>query len=59
MSDDRFTGIPAEAFEFYEALAADPTKTFWEAHKSAYLNDVRGSLQQRQDSVQGPSGDVR
>ena len=34
MSEDRFTGIPAEAFEFYEALAADPTKTFWEAHKA-------------------------
>ena len=58
MSDDRFTGIPAEAFEFYEALAADPTKTFWEAHKSAYLNDVRGPLEALGRQLQDEFGAV-
>ena len=41
MSSKKFSGIPAEAFEFYEALAADPTKAFWDAHKARYLPDVR------------------
>ncbi len=45
MAQDRFTGIPAEAFEFYEWLAADPTKEFWDAHKAQYLRDVRGPLE--------------
>ena len=58
MSDDRFTGIPAEAFEFYEALAADPTKTFWEAHKSTYLNDVRGPLEALGRQLQDEFGAV-
>lgn len=40
----RFTGIPAEAFEFYEALEADPTKSWWDAHKQAYATEVRGPL---------------
>ncbi len=44
MTDPVFTGIPVEAFEFYEALAADPTKTFWDAHKSQYLDNVRAPL---------------
>lgn len=44
MTDDRFTGIPAEAFDFYDGLVADPTKAYWEEHKQAYLDDVRGPL---------------
>lgn len=40
----RFTGIPAEAFEFYDGLAADPTKPWWEAHKQDYIANVRGPL---------------
>lgn len=31
-----FVDFPAEAFEFYESLAADPTKNFWNGHKAQY-----------------------
>jgi uncharacterized protein (TIGR02453 family) len=31
-----FTGWPAEAVEFYEGLAADNTKAYWQDHKSVY-----------------------
>ncbi|MEZ5116357.1 MAG: DUF2461 domain-containing protein [Candidatus Nanopelagicales bacterium] len=41
----RFTGIPAEAFDFYDALTADPTKSFWEAHKDDYVQHVREPLE--------------
>ena len=37
-------GIPAEAFEFYEHLAADPTKSWWDAHKGEYDTTVRAPL---------------
>jgi uncharacterized protein (TIGR02453 family) len=41
---ETFAGIPAEAFDFYDALAADPTKSWWLAHKDDYLRDVREPL---------------
>lgn len=41
-----FRGIPAEAFDFYDALAADNTKIFWGEHKSEYEACVRGPLQE-------------
>ena len=28
-----FRGIPAEAFEFYDGLAVDYSKTYWTAHR--------------------------
>lgn len=36
-----FTGFPAAAFEFYEALAADNTRAWWQANKDRYRADVR------------------
>lgn len=39
-----FTGIPAEAFDFYDALAADNTKAFWAEHKADYEQFVRDPL---------------
>ena len=36
-----FKGIPADAFDFYEELAADNTKTWWTANKDRYLSSVR------------------
>ena len=44
MTSGNFTGFPAEAFEFYDALAAEPTKSWWTAHKGDYLRDVREPL---------------
>jgi len=39
------TGIPAEAFEFYERLATDNTREFWAEHKADYEQSVRAPLQ--------------
>lgn len=36
-----FTGFPAAAFEFYEALAADNSRTWWQANKERFRTDVR------------------
>lgn len=41
----RFEGFPAEAFEFYEALAADNTRGWWGEHKGDYLRLVRTPLE--------------
>ncbi len=40
----RFTGIPVAAFEFYDHLAAENTKTWWAAHKAEYEAVVREPL---------------
>jgi uncharacterized protein (TIGR02453 family) len=47
----RFTGFPAEAFDFYDALVADPTKPFWEAHKADYRAYVRDPVQALVDEL--------
>ncbi len=39
-----FSGFPDEAFEFYEGLAADNSKTYWTAHKQVYEEAVRAPL---------------
>ena len=39
-----FTGVPVEAFHFYEHLSADNTKAWWTAHKSEYETQVREPL---------------
>ncbi len=41
-----FRGIPAEAFEFYEGLVADNSKTYWTAHRPTYDDAVRAPLQE-------------
>jgi uncharacterized protein (TIGR02453 family) len=51
MAAEVFTGIPAEAFDFYDALAADPTKSFWDAHKAEWARDVRDPLTALTDSL--------
>ena len=39
-----FTGFPAAAFDFYERLAADNSRPFWQANKSVYEEAVRGPM---------------
>ncbi len=39
-----FRGIPAEAFDFYDGLEADNSKTYWTAHKAVYDECIRGPL---------------
>lgn len=44
-------GIPAEAFEFYEHLAADNTREFWTEHKGDYEAYVREPLQELAEAI--------
>lgn len=39
-----FTGFPVAAFDFYDDLEMDNTKSFWEAHKATYAEAVRGPM---------------
>jgi uncharacterized protein (TIGR02453 family) len=41
-----FHGWPVEAIEFYEGLLADNSRTYWQAHKQTYDDDVRAPMQQ-------------
>jgi uncharacterized protein (TIGR02453 family) len=40
-----FTGIPAEAIDFYERLEADNSKAFWEANKGTFKTVVRAPME--------------
>lgn len=40
-----FKGWQAEALEFFEGLAADNTKAYWQAHKSDYETLVRAPME--------------
>lgn len=40
-----FTGIPADAFDFFEELAADNTKAWWTENKARYEASVRGPFE--------------
>lgn len=50
------TGIPAEAFDFYDLLAVDNSREFWAEHKSQYEAHVRAPLQELADAVQDDYG---
>lgn len=39
-----FSGFPAEAITFYEGLAADNSRTYWQASKAVYDRAVRGPM---------------
>jgi uncharacterized protein (TIGR02453 family) len=39
-----FSGFSDEAFEFYEGLLVDNTKTYWTAHKADYEQYVRAPM---------------
>jgi uncharacterized protein (TIGR02453 family) len=40
-----FSGFPDRAFDFYEGLAADNSKTYWTAHRDVYERDVRAPME--------------
>jgi uncharacterized protein (TIGR02453 family) len=40
-----FTGFPAEAFEFYERLGADNTRSFWAEHRDEYESLVKEPME--------------
>jgi uncharacterized protein (TIGR02453 family) len=39
-----FTGFPPAALAFYEALAADNSRAFWQTNKATYERDVRAPM---------------
>jgi uncharacterized protein (TIGR02453 family) len=39
-----FGGFPVEAFDFYDGLSADNTKTYWNDHRGTYEKAVREPL---------------
>ena len=41
-----FNGWPVEAVEFYEGLADDNTKTYWQEHKSVYDQSVKEPMEE-------------
>lgn len=52
----RFEGIPADAFDFYEALADNNTRPWWNEHKPEYERVVRAPLQALLDELGGEFG---
>ena len=54
-----FSGWPAEAFEFFEGLEADNTKSYWTEHKPLYERVVRGPTQALLDEVANEFGEGR
>jgi uncharacterized protein (TIGR02453 family) len=41
-----FKGIPADAFDFFEELGADNTKTWWTTNKDRYQESVKGPVEE-------------
>jgi uncharacterized protein (TIGR02453 family) len=40
----RFSGFPTAAFDFYDGLLADNSKTYWNAHRQTYDDAVRAPM---------------
>ena len=51
-----FQGWPAEAFEWFDGLAADNTKQWFHAHRSTYDEAVRGPMQDLVDDLEDEFG---
>lgn len=54
-----FTGIPAEAFDFYDGLSADNSKTFFTGHKSDYEEYVRRPMRDLAAALEAEFGPGR
>jgi uncharacterized protein (TIGR02453 family) len=54
-----FTGIPDEAFLFYEGLEADNSKTYFTRNKQLYENAVRAPMQALADELAEEFGEAK
>lgn len=54
-----FTGIPEAAFDFYDDLEIDNSRTFWTAHKSLYDEAVRAPMQALAGALEDDFGPVK
>jgi len=55
----RFEGIPVAALDFYDDLEVDNTKSFWDAHKATYLEQVRGPVVALTDALAHEFGEAK
>lgn len=54
-----FRGWPVEAVEFYEGLAADNSKTYWQDHKAVYERSVKAPMDELLAELAGQFGEGR
>jgi uncharacterized protein (DUF2461 family) len=54
-----FGGFPAEAFDFFEGLEADNSRTYWQANKALYDSCVKGPMEALLAEVAGEFGPGR
>ena len=54
-----FHGIPDDAFDFYEQLGAENTRTWWQANKARYDTAVREPLEGLLDALEDEFGSAR
>jgi uncharacterized protein (TIGR02453 family) len=54
-----FGGWKVEALEFFEGLAADNSKAYWDAHKDVYLHLVREPMEELLGELEPEFGDWR
>jgi uncharacterized protein (TIGR02453 family) len=54
-----FRGWKVEALEFFEALEADNSKSFWEAHKDVYRDVVRAPMEELLADLEPTMGEGR
>jgi uncharacterized protein (TIGR02453 family) len=54
-----FTGFPAEAFDFYDRLADNNTRPWWNEHKAEYEDAVKAPLQALVDELAGEFGTAK
>lgn len=54
-----FRGWPVEAVEFYEGLAADNSKAYWQEHKAVYERAVKAPMDELLAELAGQFGEGR
>lgn len=54
-----FTGFPVAALDFYDDLEVDNTKSFWEAHKHVYAQQVRAPMVALCDALAAEFGEAK
>jgi len=54
-----FTGFPVAALDFYDDLEVDNTKSFWDAHKAVYDEQVKAPMVALTDALAQEFGDAK
>ncbi len=54
-----FSGVPADAFDFYDELRAENTRTWWQANTARYAASVREPLEALLDALEDEFGPAK